>query len=107
MWQKYFRVVKIKPGRVNTALLGLIDLSDPNIALDKIVHLFENDFPYLEITNEGRHELYGATKPLVVTEKPLPIVEEVSKGAASFFPKSKSTSKSKRRSTFKKPRSSP
>ena len=70
MWQKYFQVVKIKPGRVDTALLGIIDLRQPNIPLEKIIKLYESDFPYLEITDLGKQEVYGATKPTPIAEKP-------------------------------------
>lgn len=59
MWQRYFRLIKLKPGRVVTALFGLIDFRNPDIPVEKIKALYENDFPYLEITPEGKRELYG------------------------------------------------
>ena len=59
MWKKYFRFVKLKPGRVVTALLGEIDFSRDDIPLDQIKVLYESDFPYLQITEEGKAEIYG------------------------------------------------
>lgn len=59
MWQKYFKLVKLKPGKVVTALLGEIDFSSNSIPLEKLKQLYENDFPYLEITDEGKRESYG------------------------------------------------
>jgi hypothetical protein len=82
MWQEYFKVVKIKPGRVNTALFGLIDFSQPNIPLEKIVALYESDFPYLEITPKGMEAIYITGKPSLPTQTGLPaesITEKPSK----------------------------
>lgn len=59
MWKKYFKVVKLKPGRVVTALFGELDFSRPDLPIEKVKALWENDFPYLEITNEGKNVLYG------------------------------------------------
>jgi hypothetical protein len=36
MWNKYFKFIKLKPGRVVTALLGEIDFSRDDIPLEKI-----------------------------------------------------------------------
>jgi len=68
MWQEYFRFVKLKPGKVFTALLGEIDFRSDSIPLEKIKQLYDNDFPYLEITEEGKSELYGINP---VNEKPV------------------------------------
>lgn len=59
MWQEYFRLVKLKPGKVVTALLGEIDFSNDSVPIEKIKLLYENGFPYLEITDEGKAQLYG------------------------------------------------
>ena len=64
MWQEYFRLVKLKPGKVVTALLGEIDFSSDSIPLEKIKQLYESNFPYLEITEQGKSELYGS-KPVI------------------------------------------
>ena len=67
MWQEYFRFVKLKPGKVVTALLGEIDFSSDSIPLEKIKQLYESNFPYLERTSKGKSELYES-KPVI--EKP-------------------------------------
>ena len=59
MWQTYFRLVKLKPGKVVTALLGEIDFSSDSLPLDQLKQLYEGGFPYLEITEEGKKQLYG------------------------------------------------
>lgn len=59
MWKLYFNFVKLKPGRVVTAQFGEIDFSADNIGIEIIQALYENGFPYLEITEEGKAELYG------------------------------------------------
>lgn len=59
-WKKYFRVIKIVPGKVIFAKTGqTIDLSKENHELSKIKDLYENDFPYLELTRFGANEIYG------------------------------------------------
>jgi len=59
MWKRYFKFVKLRPGRVITALFGELDFSRDDIPVDKIRQLYESDFPYLEITEDGKTELYG------------------------------------------------
>ena len=59
MWKRYFKFVKLKPGRVVTQMFGEIDFSHENIPLETLKALYESDFPYLEITSEGKHKLYG------------------------------------------------
>ena len=59
MWKRYFKFVKLKPGKVVTAKFGEIDFSADNIGIEIIKALYENGFPYLEITEEGKAELYG------------------------------------------------
>lgn len=59
MWKRYFKFVKLKPGKVVTALFGEIDFSADNIGIEIIKALYENGIPYLEITEVGRAELYG------------------------------------------------
>ena len=57
MWKRYFKFVKLKPGRVITTLYGEIDFSADNIGIEIIKALYENGFPYLEITDMGKAEL--------------------------------------------------
>lgn len=59
MWNNYFTFIKLRPGRVVTYLLGEIDFSQDDVPLESIKLLYENDFPYLELTELGRTELYG------------------------------------------------
>ena len=58
MWKRYFKFVKLKPGKVVTTLLGEIDFSADNIGIEIIKALYESGFPYLEITEEGKAKLY-------------------------------------------------
>ena len=59
MWKTYFKFVKLEPGRVVTALFGELDFSADDIGIEIIQALYESGFPYLEITEEGKAELYG------------------------------------------------
>jgi len=60
MWTKYFKVVGIVPGEVHVPSLGIIDFSKPGIPVEICQGLWESGFPYLEITEAGKHELYSA-----------------------------------------------
>ena len=68
MWKRYFKFVKLKPGKVVTTLFGEIDFSADNIGIEIIKALYNNDFPYLEITEEGKTELYGVVSQIKNTE---------------------------------------
>ena len=59
MWKKYFKVVKLVPGEVVVPGYGTIDFSKDNISVEVCRKLFESDFPYLAITDEGKDFLYG------------------------------------------------
>lgn len=59
MWTKYFKVIKIIPGPVITQRFGMIDLSRPDLSPDTLLELYENDFPYLALTPEGKLHFYG------------------------------------------------
>ena len=59
MWKQYFKFVKLKPGKVVIAQFGKIDFSADTIGIEIIKSLYENGFPYLEITEEGKAELFG------------------------------------------------
>lgn len=69
MWQKYFKLKKIVPGRVVTRH-GTIDFSKNNLSLELLKTLYESDFPYLEITDEGMKTLYGIKPKKTVVKKP-------------------------------------
>ena len=67
MWKRYFKVIKIVPGEVVVPGNGKMDFRKDNIPVEVCRDLFENDFPYLTLTAEGRDFLYGTTdknKPL-------------------------------------------
>jgi hypothetical protein len=72
MWKKYFKFIRLKPGRVVTTLFGELDFSRDNLPVETIRALYENDFPYLEITEAGKAELYG-----IVPEKEEPVKKPV------------------------------
>jgi len=81
MWKKYFKVIKVRPGRIVTSSHGELDFSRDNIPVEICKELFEEDFPYLEITEEGKRKFYGEVADLVVEEsepvfEPLPPAEE-------------------------------
>ena len=68
MWKRYFKFIKLKPGKVVTAQFGEIDFSADNIGIEIIQALYENGFPYLEITAEGRTALYPVISEMENTE---------------------------------------
>lgn len=81
MWKRYFKFVKLQPGRVVTALFGLIDFSDDNIPVEKIKALYESDFPYLQITEAGMEEFYGISpKTEEATETAAPTKQIIAAG---------------------------
>ena len=79
MWKRYFNFIKLKPGKVVTAQFGEIDFSADNIGIEIIQALYENGFPYIEITEEGKVELYGYTPingKYLPIEKPLRVKKQ-------------------------------
>lgn len=74
MWKKYF-IFTLAPGRVVTRQFGEIDFRKEEIDIAKLQQLFEEDFPYLKITDLGRQELYGIGLPAPVPE-PIPEPEK-------------------------------
>ena len=72
MWQKYFKVVKIVPGRVVIPGHGTVDFSNENLPLELIKELYENDLPYLDITPEGKEVIYNIKPPVPTPEKKQP-----------------------------------
>ena len=59
MWTDYFKFVKLRRGRVITPSHGEIDFSRDDIPLETCKELFDRAFPYLELTELGKRELYG------------------------------------------------
>lgn len=58
MWRRYFKLVGLVPGKVITQTHGAIDFSG-DVPVETCKELFELDFPYLDITSEGKEKLYG------------------------------------------------
>jgi len=80
MWKNYFKFIKLRPGRVDTHQFGEIDFSSDKIPVETVKALYESDFPYLEITEEGKAELYGMKAPkLLPATFPKPISPKVQK----------------------------
>ena len=50
------------PGRVVVPGRGTIDFSRPDVPLEMVRELYENDFPYLDITEEGKEVIYDIKK---------------------------------------------
>ena len=69
MWKKYFKVVKLVPGEVVVPGYGTIDFSKDNISVEVCQKLFESDFPYLAITEEGKNFLYGEPVKAAASKK--------------------------------------
>ena len=64
MWTEYFKMVKVHRGRIVTQSHGEIDFSADNIGIETCKELFDRGFPYLELTELGKQDLYG------IEEKP-------------------------------------
>jgi len=58
IWTDYFTLIKVLPGRIVTPRFGTLDFSDPDLPVEKLLALFEDDFPYLMITPLGMEALY-------------------------------------------------
>ena len=67
MWKQYFKFVRLQPGKVVTSQFGEIDFSADTIGTEIIQALYENGFQYLEITEEGKAEIYRLG-PVLVTD---------------------------------------
>lgn len=79
MWTRFFKLKKITPGEVHTRLLGVIDFANPDLPVEKVQKLYENDSPYLEITPEGRRVLYGDH-----SKDDAPVIEKSDKAKSDF-----------------------
>jgi len=76
MWNDYFTLINVLPGRIVTPRFGTLDFSDPSLPVEKVQALFEDDFPYLQITPLGMETLYPmpplAKLPLKMLETSTP-----------------------------------
>ena len=74
MWTHYFNFIKLRRGRVIVPVHGEIDFSRDDIPVEICKELFDNGFPYLELTELGKQELYPEVadpmdQPPVLTKK--------------------------------------
>lgn len=58
MWRRYFKLVKLAPGKVIVQGYGTLDFAG-DVPVETCKALYETDFEYLEITEEGKRVLYG------------------------------------------------
>jgi len=74
MWKNYFKMIKLVPGRVVVPGHGTIDFSRDDLPVEIIQKLYEEDFPYLELTPEGKKEIYGIKEKTSksIYQEPLP-----------------------------------
>ena len=70
MWTEYFKMVKVHRGRIITQSHGEIDFSRDDIPVETCKELYDEGFPYLELTDLGEKELYG------IEEKPIGSIAE-------------------------------
>lgn len=63
MWRRYFRF-KLVPGVVITQRFGRLDFRHDDLSVHMLQQLYEEDFPYLELTTEGKRVLYGVETEL-------------------------------------------
>ena len=80
MWRKYFKF-KLVPGIVITRQFGRMDFRNDNLKVADLQQLYEEDFPYLELTDEGKRELYGVGEPVVDYPPEIPVQKRIKKGA--------------------------
>ncbi len=59
MWQKYFKVVKVVPGKIVVPKVGEIDFSKENLSVDFVKNLCDSNFLYIEATVEGKFIFFG------------------------------------------------
>jgi len=76
MWRRYFKFTAV-PGVIINPKYGRIDFRRDNLSIDMLQDLYENDFPYLRITEAGKAELYGIKQEVAeVPWHPLQLVPE-------------------------------
>jgi len=59
MWTDYFRFIKLHRGRIITPSHGEIDFSRDDIPVETCQELYDRGFPYLELTELGKKEMFG------------------------------------------------
>ena len=58
MWQDYFTLVKLVPGKVSVYKHGVIDFRNTKIPVPLCKKLFDEGFPYLELTKKGKQKFF-------------------------------------------------
>ncbi len=79
MWTDYFNFIKLRRGRVIVPIHGEIDFSRDDIPLEIFKELFDKGFPYLELTELGKQELYHSLPDLMGGIVPVPSIGVLSK----------------------------
>ena len=69
MWTDYFTMIKLRRGRVITPSHGEIDFSRDDISVETCKELYDSGFPYLELTELGKKELYGIVEKIPLRRK--------------------------------------
>jgi hypothetical protein len=82
MWRRYFKF-KLVPGIVITRQFGRMDFRNENLKISDLQRLYEEDFPYLELTPEGKRELYGIGEPVPEYLPELPVQKAIKKRSHS------------------------
>ena len=82
MWKDYFKMIKLVPGRVVVPGHGTIDFARDDLPLKLVQQLYEDDFPYLQLTPEGEQKLYGIKTKTAksIYHKPLTQNTQAAKG---------------------------
>ena len=58
-WRRFFSVKGIQPGEIISPRHGSIDFRRDDLDPDFLLKLWEEDFPYLELTQEGERHFFG------------------------------------------------
>lgn len=74
MWTNYFKFIKLRRGRVIIPSHGEIDFSRDDISVETCKELYEKGFPYLELTELGKMQLFGTLE-----KTPVPKQESIPK----------------------------
>ncbi len=63
IWTDYFNLIKVLPGRIVTPRFGTLDFGDLSLPVEKVLALYEDGFPYLELTALGKEALRPLSEP--------------------------------------------
>lgn len=90
MWRRYFRF-KLVPGVVITQRFGRLDFRQDDLSVHMLQKLYEDDFPYLELTKEGKRVLYGVDEYVAAADHApaVDVAEEIEQPVTDTEPGSK------------------